>query len=191
MNPREHFDRLTFQQPGDVLPRPHDNCYWLLPGRIIAGEYPRNFDDETSRVKLRTILAAGVTQFVDLTEAHELESYAELMQSEATLRGLLAKHGRHPIRDLRVPKPDAMRIILDAVATNDVGVTYIHCWGGVGRTGTVAGCLLIEAGFTAEEAIAILAKKWVVMKKRKFHPRTPETREQFKFIRAWKGGGVG
>ena len=92
MNPLEHFDRLTFQQPGDVLPRPHDNCYWLLPGRIIAGEYPRNFDDETSRVKLRKILAAGVTQFIDLTEAHELKPYVELMQSEATLQGLLAKH---------------------------------------------------------------------------------------------------
>ena len=191
MNTIEHFDHLTFQQPGDVLPRPHGNCYWLLPGRIIAGEYPRNLDDETSRVKLRKILAAGVTQFIDLTEAHELEPYVELMQSEATLQGLLAKHARHPIRDLGVPKSDGMRIILDAIATNDVGVTYVHCWGGVGRTGTVAGCLLIEAGFTAEEAIAILAKKWVVMEKCRRQPTTPETREQFEFIRAWKGGGVG
>ena len=174
-----------------MLPRPHDNCYWLLPGRIIAGEYPRNLDDESSRLKLRTILAAGVTQFVDLTEAHELEPYTDIMQAEAAQQGLTAKHRRHPIRDLRVPKSDAMRVILDSVATNHAGVTYVHCWGGVGRTGTVAGCLLIEAGFTAEEAITILAKKWVVMEKRRRHPRTPETREQFEFIRAWKGGGVG
>jgi len=180
-------ERLAFQQPGDVLARPHANCYWLLPGRIMAGEYPRNFDNESSRAKLRTTLAAGVTQFVDLTEAHELEPYVELMQSEAARQGVTAKHERHPIRDLRVPTAAAMRTILHAIAANHAGVTYVHCWGGVGRTGTVAGCLLVGAGFTAEEAITILASKWVVMEKRQRRPRTPETREQFEFIRKWKG----
>ena len=34
------IDRLALASPGDALPRPHDNCYWLLPGRMLAGEYP-------------------------------------------------------------------------------------------------------------------------------------------------------
>jgi len=183
--------RSAFHAPGDALARPHANCYWLLPGRIIAGEYPRNADEKSSRAQLETILVAGVTQFVDLTEAHELEPYAELMQSEAVRQGVVATHTRHPIRDLRVPMAATMRTILDAMAANHAGVTYLHCWGGVGRTGTVAGCLLVEAGFTAEEAIAILARKWLVMEKRTRQPRTPETREQLEFIRMWKAGGAG
>ena len=150
-------DILSFQKPGDVLARPHPNCYWLLPGRIIAGEYPRNADEKSSLAKLETILAAGVTRVVDLTEPHELEPYTVLMQSEAVRQGVVATHMRHPIRDLRVPNVATMRAILDAIAANDAGVTYVHCWGGVGRTGTVAGCLLVEVGFTAEAAIAILA----------------------------------
>jgi protein-tyrosine phosphatase len=178
-------ERSAFHEPGDVLVRPHASSYWLLPGRILAGEYPRSVDDASSRLKLRAILAAGVTQFVDLTESHELEPYAELMQSEAAARGLTANHQRHPIRDLRVPHVATMQTILDAIVANRTGATYMHCWGGVGRTGTVAGCLLVEAGFTAEEAIAILAGKWMVMAKRNRHPRSPETTEQLEFIRAW------
>lgn len=185
MNTLDPADRLAFQQPGDALPRPHGNSYWLLPGRIVAGEYPRNPDEAGSRAKLKAILEVGVTQFIDLTEPHELEPYAELMQSEAAARGLTAKHQRHPIRDLRVPRVATMRTILDAIVANRTGATYVHCWGGVGRTGTVAGCLLVEAGFTAEEAIVILAGKWMVMAKRNRHPRSPETTEQLEFIRAW------
>jgi len=185
MNTGDTAERLAFQQPGDALPRPHCNCYWLLPGRIVAGEYPRSLDEAGSRAKLRSILEVGVTQFIDLTEPHELDPYAEIMQSEAVARGLTAKHERHPIRDLRVPRAATMRAILESIVANRAGVTYVHCWGGVGRTGTVAGCLLVEAGFNAEEAIAILAGKWMVMAKRNRHPRSPETVEQLEFIRAW------
>jgi protein-tyrosine phosphatase len=183
-------ERAAFDEPGDALARPHANCYWLLPGRILAGEYPRNVDDASSRLKLRAILSAGVSRFVDLTEPHELEPYADLMQSEAARQGVTATHARHPVRDLWVPKAGAMRAILEAIAAHDAGVTYVHCWGGVGRTGTVAGCLLVEAGFTGEEAIAILSRKWMVMEKRRRHPRTPETLEQVQFIRMWEGCGV-
>jgi|MudIll2142460700_1097286.scaffolds.fasta_scaffold426457_2 protein-tyrosine phosphatase len=178
-------DRSAFQQPGDALPRPHDNCYWLLPGRIIAGEYPSGIDERSSRPKLRAILSLGVTRFIDLTEVDELVPYAELMHAEAAAQGRMAKHERHPIRDLGVPSVARMRTILDTLESDRDGVTYVHCWGGVGRTGTVAGCLLVHAGFTSEEAIAILAGKWMVMAKRHRHPRSPETMEQLEFIRAW------
>lgn len=35
------LDRAQLHLPGDHLPRPHGNCYWLVPGQIMAGEYPK------------------------------------------------------------------------------------------------------------------------------------------------------
>lgn len=31
---------------------------------------------------------------------------------------------------------------------------YVHCWGGLGRTGTVIGCLLVEQGWEYDQALA-------------------------------------
>ena len=35
---------------------------------------------------------------------------------------------------------------------------YVHCWGGTGRTGTVAGCWLVEQGLTGDEALRRIAE---------------------------------
>ena len=34
---------------------------------------------------------------------------------------------------------------------------YVHCWGGIGRTGTVVGCWLVRHGMTGDEALAEFA----------------------------------
>ena len=41
-------------------PRPIENCYWVEPGRFLAGEYPRNRDGEAVFAKLDALTAAGV-----------------------------------------------------------------------------------------------------------------------------------
>jgi protein-tyrosine phosphatase len=48
-----------------------------------------------------------------------------------------------------------MRAILDAIdaATSDGHVVYFHCWGGHGRTGTVAGCYMVRHGSTPQDAL--------------------------------------
>jgi protein-tyrosine phosphatase len=175
----------SYSCPGDELARPHDNCYWLLTHRIIAGEYPGALDQDEARSRLRAILAVGVTNFVDLTTEHELSPYDALLQGLATVQNVKVTYARHAVPDLGVPNVSQMRSILDAIAACAAGITYVHCWGGVGRTGTVAGCLLVEAGFTPQEALRILADKWQVMEKRRRCPRTPEMPEQFRFIEAW------
>ena len=190
------FDRTLLQLPRDHLPRPHGNCYWLIPGSVMAGEYPRTLEEPGSRTKLAAILCAGIRRFIDLTEADErLESYGTLLQSEARQLGVAARHTRFPITDLSVPTPDQMRDILRAIqqAHADGQPVYLHCWGGIGRTGTVVGCLMVESGLTGDEALALIASKWTVMDKRHSRPRSPETLEQARFIRDWarRWSGVG
>ncbi len=51
------------------MDRPIENCYWVAPGKLLAGEYPRNLDDESSPDKIARLIDAGISAFIDLTEA--------------------------------------------------------------------------------------------------------------------------
>ena len=35
---------------------------------------------------------------------------------------------------------------------------YVHCWGGIGRTGTLVGCYLVRRGMAGSDAIVELAR---------------------------------
>ena len=69
-----------------------------------------------------------------------------------------------------------MRATLDAIydAIGAGETLYLHCWGGVGRTDTVVGCLLCEQGLTAVGALDVIDRKWQSMEKRCQHPTSPE-----------------
>jgi protein-tyrosine phosphatase len=62
---------------------------------------------------------------------------------------------------------------------------YLHCLGGIGRTGTTVGCFLVEQGKSGEEALHQLSEWWQMVPKSRFHPNSPETREQMDFVRNW------
>jgi hypothetical protein len=95
-------------------PKPDLNTYWVVPGKLLAGEYPGARDSEEARRRLRSFLAAGVRHFIDLTEVGELTPYAELLTEEA---GSGTSHERFPIRDVSVP--DEQKTMAEIIAAID------------------------------------------------------------------------
>ena len=76
---------------------PIDGTYWVVPGRLLAGEYPRARFDRDSAAKLAKFADAGVTSFIDLTHDYELSPYDKWLDSETQT------HRRFPIRDGDIP----------------------------------------------------------------------------------------
>jgi len=167
---------------------PHGNCYRVAP-QFIAGEYPGDRDIALVPAKISRHLDAGITAFFDLTQVGELRDYAGVLADLAAQRGITAFHRRLPIRDVSVPHTSAVMVgILDALDTAiaDGHTIYLHCWGGIGRTGTVVGCWLVRHGMTGNEALATISCHWQGVAKRVYHPRSPETNEQHAYVRAWR-----
>jgi len=171
------------------MQRPLANSYWVLDGRVLAGEYPLGRETlvtPAGQARVRALLDAGVTHFIDLTEEGECPPYQALLP--ATTR-----HLRHPIPDHDVPRSAAhMRRIQEAIgAALDAGHTvYVHCRAGIGRTGTAAGCLLVEQGWDGEAALRELNARWTEQCERAATwPEVPQTEEQAQYIREWRTGG--
>ena len=167
---------------------PTSNSYWVTSRRLAAGEYPGAVDPNEAARKLRTLLRAGISHFIDLTEPGVLEPYAEIAKGEALTLGLTAGYERFPIDDLSVPRcPQQMSRILDAIdaAMRGGKSVYVHCLGGVGRTGTVIGCWLVRHGRTGNAALSQIDEWWQGVEKVYVQPVSPETREQSEYVRDW------
>jgi len=156
---------------------------------VRAGEHPGAIVAAQGIARIDALLDTGIRQFVDLTAEHEGPApYVPVLFERAAVREIGVAHRRFAIRDFGVPSPDLMRATLDAIYRSlGAGETlYLHCWGGVGRTGTVVGCLLREQGLAAAEALDLIDRKWRVVEKRTRHSNSPETSEQVAFIERWR-----
>jgi len=160
---------------------PLPNSYWVLPGRLLAGEYPGGLTPEQTRERLARLLEAGVNSFIDLTQAGEVDPYE-------TALPVSIDYLRKPIRDHGTPTvPAQMAEILGCLQASlrEGRRVYLHCRAGIGRTGMVAGCLLVEQGFSGEEALAELNRLWRQSARASQWPAVPETEEQSDYVRRW------
>ena len=168
---------------------PLPNSYTISDTRLIAGEYPGAPDSDEAQRRLAALLDAGVQTFVDLTTPDDgLVPYDPILRQLPL--GALAERVHMPIPDLRVCGDHQMRRILDAIdSALDTGQTvYVHCWGGVGRTGTVIGCWLVRHRRSGQEALGEVAELYASMSdaKRRRHPQSPETEAQCRMIVRWE-----
>ena len=183
--------KSTTLDPITLPNRPIPESYWVLPNRLLAGEYPAAlYAAELTRKRLDSFLKLGFNTYLNLTNAGELEDYQPLLKEEAGYFNLEVECQRFPIGDYGLPTPERMNAILDALDENLARgrKIYLHCYGGIGRTGTVVGCYLVRHGLSGEEALRQLASWWQNVPKSARYPHSPETLQQETFVLNWPKG---
>jgi len=171
----------------EELKRPISESYWVEPGIFLAGEYPGKFNIEETRQRVDALLEAGFTTFIDLTKPNETVPYIRTLLEQAKYYDIEVEHHSYPIGDFGLPTPEKMLKILNTLdkALQAHQKIYLHCWGGIGRTGTTVGCYLVRRGKTGKEALQQLAEWWKTVPKSQIHIHSPETRAQADFILNW------
>lgn len=168
----------------DVLP----NAYWVTPGKLLAGPYPCSADLDTATRRVAALLGFGVDHVVDLTEPGEynLRPYWPLLLAQATAAGREITRRQWAIPDVTAPTVAQMHAILaDIDVALQAGRTvYVHCYGGIGRTGTVVGCYLVNQGLSGVAALETIARLRQPLPKG--YRLSPETAAQRYLVRTWR-----
>lgn len=158
---------------------------YRVDDRIFAGEYPvRDWNQGVRMQQIRHFTGFGITDFIDLTVPGEMPPYQQFLPSGAVRHSF-------PVPNRGVPESvDAvaalLRKISDILDGSPEARIYIHCHGGVGRTGTIVSCYYVGKGMSGEEAIALMRRRyatnpnsaWIV---------APETQAQIDFIMEFAG----
>jgi protein-tyrosine phosphatase len=165
------------------------DSYWVIPGRFMAGEFPSAQNEKTAWEKISWLLHHNLNHFIDLTETGEygLQSYRRFLSEDAINIRYEITYQRFPITDMQTPTRELMRDILNAIdeALNSGKNVYLHCFGGIGRTGTVVGCYLVRHGMEGYHALEQIAR-WRLDSSQGWRI-SPETKHQRDFVLSWKG----
>ncbi len=175
-----------FLAGGGVVPEgqrwPHDealHAWWVEPGQVLAGEYPAAKNHPArSAEKLNLLVDAGIRTFIDLTTpADGMDPYQPAVEAAGVARNLDLRRFNIGIPDKGVlPDGDYDGIVGLINEHRARGGVYVHCWGGVGRTGTVVGCLLADQGHDYEAIVDTLDDLRAGTKKS--HRACPENEKQ-------------
>jgi hypothetical protein len=161
--------------------RPFPNTYWVIPGRLLAGEYPGAADDAQAVPRLERLHEAGIDSFIDLTEDGELAPYRHLLPKNT-------HYLRSAIVDAGVPNNVAQtQALVSAIkgALTQQRAVYVHCRAGIGRTGLVIGCFLADEEANGKTALKILNRLWRQSERSANWPSVPQTAEQADYVRRW------
>lgn len=173
--------------------KPIPESYWVIPGYFLAGGYPNtNADDGIARQCLAAFINTGINTFFDLTRAGELPPYLPILLEEAVHYGISINYQRVTMQDKGLPSHEQMTLLLDTLdaALAAGGKVYLHCWGGIGRTGTTIGCWLVRHGLTGGQALIRLNELYRTAEQSHIFPQSPETDAQVNFVLGWVDDGM-
>ena len=142
---------------------------------ICPGRRDRGRDLEAD---LDMIVKEGVTHLVCLITESELE-WAGVRQLAESVRQRNIQFHHMPTPDQGAPGTEDTQALVHTIAgALDLGENVvIHCMGGLGRSGTLAACVLMAHGVPASAAIAEV--------RRCRGPRAIESREQAQFVQSF------
>jgi protein-tyrosine phosphatase len=176
-DPLLRIDWLEPVQLGDDLPGRLGLT--ILPGKQgVSFRYPGRVYRRDLDVDLGMLRSAGVERLLLLVEDAELSRWSNPAIVE---RGAAAGVAilRHPIPDGRPPASfgEMGEMLAEIREGRRTGNVAVACMGGVGRSGTVAACALVQGGMSPHDAIATVRAVR--------HPTAVETAEQERFVAAF------
>ncbi len=169
--------------------QPIQNSYWVIPGRFRAGEHPGIHSGRDVKKKLRWLMEDGIDFIIDLTGPLPSElDYSSLITDVATLNNRQVGYKQIPIQDFNTPHKQIMVNILDIIdkALIDGKNIYLHCYYGLGRTGTVVGCYLARHGSLGDEALQKIQELRAGIPNE--NSLSPETTDQIRMVKEWTKG---
>ena len=175
---------------------PFDQAYWVVPHKLLVGCYPGSENARQAHHQLQGLLMHGIRHVINLMEPDEFNRYGRmfvpyenLMTSIAATMGVEVGFDRMPIKDWSVPSRSTMGRILDRIdaCISQQKPVYVHCLGGLGRTGTVVGCYLARHGYATDRNVLQLIQQ-LRQNSPIRHRTSPETPEQLDFVQSWVQG---
>lgn len=157
--------------------------YWIvregLPGRLATLSRPRGWD--LVEHEIRRLHRRGVDVLVSLLTRDEIDEL-ELHKLDECCRSQGVVFLSYPIVDRTVPVSldETARLVgaLSGYLAEGKGVA-VHCRAGIGRSSTIAACVLVAEGFSPAMAFELIrqARHWKV----------PDTEEQREWVAVFAG----
>jgi protein-tyrosine phosphatase len=122
-------------------------------GRLYLHSMPGRY--EPYQATLDAVRIKGITQVVCLTSLEEIAGKAPAYARALQRNNVPWQQRMFPIVDFGVPSDRARFLeLVNSIAADlrDGDNILLHCAAGIGRTGTVASCVLVALGLAPDEA---------------------------------------